>query len=91
MPVRFSAETEHTKYSTLESEIMFVNEMCLEVSSLYCVEPKTKSLLGGDVIITKISRTTTLTTKQLGKRWSTLQDQDHNGSYIYILSQQVQI
>lgn len=75
MPVRFSEETEHGKYNTSEHEVIFVKEMCLGVSSLCCVEPKNKSPLDDDVIVTKISRATTLITKHLDKGLSTFQDQ----------------
>lgn len=59
MPVRLSGETEHAKYNTSECEILFVNEMHWGVSSCCCAEPA-----GGEVLVTKISRTTTLITNR---------------------------
>ena len=76
MPVRLSEETEHAKYNISQCEIIFVNEMCLGVTSLCCVEQKSKPLPGDNVTVTKISRATTLMTKHRGRGWSTLQDQE---------------
>lgn len=76
MPVRLSEETERAKYNISQCETIFVNGMCLGVTSLCCVEQKSKPLPGDDVTVTKISRATTLITKHGGRGWPTLQDQE---------------
>lgn len=55
---------------------IFVSEICLGVHNPCCIETTYKSLLDGDVIVTKITKASTFITKYLGTGLSALHNQE---------------